>query len=130
VISTNIHLLEYIMSIFISTTQVLYTKVILSPTQNYIMFIQKHLKSIIVAIIIAISLYIITAIAIGWNDSITLIKKISAVGWLSLMTCSFISYLIRYARWYYFIKKLGHVISHKLHFLSSLRNKFLFAVAI
>lgn len=81
------------------------------------MFIQKHIKSIITAIIVAIALYLVSAIILGWDESIALVNKITATGWLSLIACSFTSYLIRYGRWSYFIKKLGYVIPHKQHFL-------------
>ncbi len=80
------------------------------------MLIQKHIKSIILVVILAVALYLSSVIYIGWDDSIKLIKNISATAWLSLISCSFASYLLRYARWNYFIKNLGFDISHKLHF--------------
>ncbi len=89
---------------------------ILLRIQNHKMYIQKHIKSIILVVIIAVSLYLSSVIYLGWSDSIKLIKNISATAWLSLISCSFASYLLRYFRWNYFIKKLGFDISHKLHF--------------
>jgi len=95
----------------------LYTNVILSRLQNHTMFIQKYIKSIILVIIVAITLYLVAAIAIGWDDSIKLIQKITVTGWMSLIACSFSSYLIRYSRWSYFITNFGYSIPHKLHLL-------------
>jgi len=81
------------------------------------MFIQKNLKSIILAILIAMSLYLGSVIFLGWDDSISLIKQIDTIGWLSLMACSFSSYLLRYSRWSYFVVNLGYAIPHQQHFL-------------
>jgi uncharacterized protein (TIRG00374 family) len=81
------------------------------------MFVQKHLKSIILVIIAAISLYLTSIIYLGWEDSIAVITKINTFGWLSLIACSFSSYLLRYSRWAYFIKSLGYGIPHLQHFL-------------
>ncbi|VAW91272.1 hypothetical protein MNBD_GAMMA22-2688 [hydrothermal vent metagenome] len=81
------------------------------------MFIQKHIRSIIIVIIITVSLYLSSVIYLGWDDSIKLIKNISATAWLSLIACSFSSYLLRFFRWNIYIKSLGFTIPSKLHFL-------------
>ncbi|MFV2059355.1 MAG: YbhN family protein [Gammaproteobacteria bacterium] len=68
-------------------------------------------------IIVAISLYLISVIFLGWESSISVIKKISVSGWLGLVACSFTSYILRYCRWAYFVNKLGFNIPHLQHFL-------------
>jgi len=78
---------------------------------------QKHIKSITIAIIITVTLYLISFIMLGLDETLTLVKKITVTGWLSLIASSFTSYLIRYIRWFYFIKILGYYIPHKQHFL-------------
>lgn len=63
------------------------------------------------------SLYLGSVIFLGWDDSISLIKQVDTTAWLSLIACSFSSYILRYSRWSYFIVKLGYAIPHRQHFL-------------
>ncbi len=81
------------------------------------MLIQQHIKSIILTIIIAISLYLGSVIYLGWNDSVQLVKQITLSGWLGLISCSLTSYALRYLRWNYYITKLEYSIPHRQHIL-------------
>lgn len=81
------------------------------------MLIQKHIKSIILTIIIAISLYLGSVIYLGWEDSVKLVNKITLSGWLGLISCSLTSYALRYLRWNYYITTLEYLIPHRQHIL-------------
>ena len=65
----------------------------------------------------AAALYLFAVISTGYEQALQAFTRMGWQGWSLLIACSFLSYLVRYIRWQYFLRRAGLTLPHRLHFL-------------
>ena len=76
----------------------------------------KQKRSLSLSLILAAGFYLTYVIIAGYENLIAAISTLGLHGCLFLLLCSFSNYLIRFLRWHYFVRHLGHHIPFRLHF--------------
>lgn len=77
----------------------------------------RHRRAIIISIMAAAALYLGAVIISGYEQAWQAFTRPGWHGWLLILACSFISYLVRYARWQYYLRLAGWSLPHRQHFL-------------
>ncbi len=70
-----------------------------------------HLNKLIVSVILAALGYLGFSIWGGWQEVLTAFRQVPLYGLLLLLLLSLVNYLLRYARWHYYLTLLQHPLS-------------------
>lgn len=89
----------------------------MSTRRNTSLLSARHRRAIAISVMAAAALYLAAVIATGYEQAWHAFFHLGWHGWLLLLACSFSSYLIRYVRWQYYLRRAGWHIPHRLHFL-------------
>lgn len=76
-----------------------------------------HRRLILVSLVVSAAAYLVVVVYIGYDKVIDAFINIGPFGWIFLLGCSLVNYLIRYLRWQIYIAQAGWFIKHKTHFL-------------
>lgn len=77
----------------------------------------RHKRAIAVSLCLAAAFYLTIVVSSGYMNVLAAIQRIDLTIWLLLLACSFCSYLLRYSRWQYFLRRHGYQLPHRLHFI-------------
>lgn len=72
-------------------------------------------RTLSVSLMLAAAFYLLLALAAGWTEVASAIARLGAGGWLLVLGCSLCNYLLRFGRWQYYMRVLGHRIPLRLH---------------
>ena len=79
------------------------------------LFSLRHRRAIILSLAGAALLYLIAVVVTGTGEAWQTFSRLDLVDWLLLLTCSFASYLLRFARWQYYLRRVGWRLPPRLH---------------
>lgn len=79
------------------------------------LFSLRHRRAIILSLALAALVYLIAVIATGADAAWQAFAKLGFGGWLLLLSCSFGSYLLRFVRWQYYLRRAGWRLPPHLH---------------
>ncbi len=77
----------------------------------------KQKRSLSLSLLFSAIIYLGFALAAGKESLLNASATLGGTGWLLILSCSFISYLLRFLRWQYYIRCLGHHLPSLLHFI-------------
>lgn len=80
------------------------------------MLTKKHQRALSISILIAVVLYSFFILYADTQKILTTIKKITPIDWITILSCSFLSYVFRFIRWNNYIHSFKHNIPLKRHF--------------
>ncbi|UCE88456.1 MAG: flippase-like domain-containing protein, partial [Pseudomonadota bacterium] len=72
-------------------------------------------RTLSLSLMIAAAFYMLMALAAGWTEIASAIARLGTGGWLLILACSLSNYLLRFGRWQYYMRVLGHRIPVRLH---------------
>lgn len=81
------------------------------------MFTKNQQKMLALSIFIAVSFYFVFIFTADTNKILITINRLTFYDWLIILSCSFVSYSIRFIRWHYYIQSFGHFLPVTLHFI-------------
>ena len=84
-------------------------------THRHAVFSQRHRRAIILSLLGAALVYLVVAMASGTTQVWQALSRLGIGGWLLLLGCSFCSYLLRFARWQYYLRRVGWKLPLRLH---------------
>jgi uncharacterized protein (TIRG00374 family) len=87
----------------------------MANTHKQPLFSLRHRRAIILSLIIAALLYLIAVVATGTAAAWQAFSRLGIGGWLLLLACSFGSYLLRFVRWQYYLRRAGWMLPPRLH---------------
>lgn len=79
------------------------------------LFSLRHRRAIILSLSLAASAYLIAIFITGTDEAWQAFKRLGSSGWLLLLSCSFGSYVLRFARWQYYLRRVGWRLPPRLH---------------
>ncbi|MEJ2389843.1 MAG: lysylphosphatidylglycerol synthase transmembrane domain-containing protein [Gammaproteobacteria bacterium] len=79
------------------------------------LFSLRHRRAIILSLVLTALLYLIAVIASGRHEAAQAFAHLGIGGGLVLLTCSFVSYLLRFTRWQYYLRRAGWRLPMRLH---------------
>lgn len=77
---------------------------------------QRHRRAIFLSLALTALLYLIVVILSGRHEAAQAFSRLGFSGGLALLGCSFASYLLRFARWQYYLRRVGWHLPLHLHF--------------
>ncbi len=80
------------------------------------MLTKKHQRTLSLSILIAVGFYLFFIFNSDTEKIISAMKQITLIDWLTILSCSFTSYFIRFIRWNNYIRTFQHFIPLKRHF--------------
>ena len=80
------------------------------------MLAKKHQRTLSFSILIAVGLYSFFILSADTEKVLSTMNQLSPVDWLTILSCSFISYFFRFIRWNKYIRTFQHVIPLTRHF--------------
>ncbi|MCW8900109.1 MAG: flippase-like domain-containing protein [Gammaproteobacteria bacterium] len=80
------------------------------------MLTKKHQRTLSLSILIAVGLYSFIILSADTGKILATMKQLTPVDWLTVLSCSFISYIFRFIRWNNYIRVFQHFIPLKRHF--------------
>jgi uncharacterized protein (TIRG00374 family) len=72
---------------------------------------------ILISLVLSAGAYLVVAMITGYDKVIDAFLTIGPLGWIFLLTCSFLNYLLRFLRWQSYIRLTSTNIPTKTHFL-------------
>lgn len=72
-------------------------------------------RSLSLSLLFSALVYLGFALAAGKQSLLNATTALGGTGWLLLLSCSFSSYLLRFLRWQYYLRCLGHCLPRLLH---------------
>lgn len=78
---------------------------------------QRHKRAITVSLLVAACLYLAIALYAGFDKILSALSRTTLSLWLILLTGSFCNYLVRFIRWRYYLRQMGHQLPDWLHFI-------------
>lgn len=78
-------------------------------------FSLRHRRAIILSLAITALIYLIAVIATGAGEAARAFSRLGITGGLLLLACSFSSYLLRFVRWQYYLRRAGWRLPWHLH---------------
>ncbi len=75
----------------------------------------KQKRSLSLSLLFSAIIYLGFALAAGKQSLLNATTTLGATGWLLILGCSFTSYLLRFLRWQYYLRCLGHHLPSLLH---------------
>ena len=79
------------------------------------LFSYRHRRAIILSLFAAALLYLVAVVASGAGNAWQAFSRLGIAGWLLLLGCSFCSYLLRFVRWQYYLRRAGWTLPPRLH---------------
>lgn len=79
------------------------------------LFSHRHRRAIILSLLIVALLYLSVAIVTGTVETLHVFTRLGVGGWSVLLSCSFGSYLLRFTRWQYYLRRAGWRLPVRLH---------------
>ncbi len=76
----------------------------------------KQKRSLSLSLLFSAIIYLGFALAAGKQSLLNAASALGGTGWLFILGCSFGSYLLRFLRWQYYLRCLGHYLPGLLHF--------------
>lgn len=80
------------------------------------MLTKKHQRALSISILIAVGLYSFFILNADTQKILSTIKQITLIDWITILSCSFLSYFFRFIRWNNYIRSFKHKIPLKRHF--------------
>lgn len=80
------------------------------------MLAKKHQRTLSLSILLAVGLYSFFILSADTGKVLSTMNQLSPVDWLTILSCSFISYFFRFIRWNKYIRTFQHVIPLTRHF--------------
>ena len=77
----------------------------------------RHRRMILVSLLLSAAAYLFVVLYTGYDKVIDAFITIGLFGWIFLIGCSFLSYIVRFIRWQMYIRQAGWHIEPKTHFL-------------
>jgi len=87
----------------------------MGDTPRQPLFSYRHRRAIILSLFLAALLYLVVVIVSGAADAWQAFSRLGLIGWLLLLSCSFCSYLLRFSRWQYYLRRAGWRLPPRLH---------------
>lgn len=84
-------------------------------TPRQALFSLRHRRAIILSLSITALLYLVAVIVTGPTEAWQAFSRLGIDGWVFLLSCSFASYLLRYVRWQYYLRRAGWKLSSRLN---------------
>lgn len=78
-------------------------------------FSLRHRRAIILSLGMTALLYLIVILLTGWHEAAQAFARLGISGALVLLGCSFVSYLLRFTRWQYYLRRTGWRLPLALH---------------
>ncbi|VAX11905.1 hypothetical protein MNBD_GAMMA24-2430 [hydrothermal vent metagenome] len=75
----------------------------------------KQKRRLSLSLLFSVIIYLVFALAAGKQSLLNATTALGGTGWLLILLCSFSSYLLRFLRWQYYIRCLGHHLPSLLH---------------
>ncbi len=75
----------------------------------------RHRRAIILSLFLAALFYLVIVIASGATEAWQAFSRPGVTGWMLLLGCSFCSYLLRFTRWQYYLRRAGWRLPPRLH---------------
>ncbi|NOZ38134.1 MAG: flippase-like domain-containing protein [Gammaproteobacteria bacterium] len=75
----------------------------------------KQKRSLSLSLLFSAIIYLGFALAAGKQSLLNAATTLGGTGWLLILSCSFTSYLLRFLRWQYYLRCLGHHLPSLLH---------------
>ena len=75
----------------------------------------RHRRAIILSLSLAALLYLTAVLVTGTTETWQVFSRLGIGGWLLLLGCSFCSYLLRFVRWQYYLRRSGWRLPPRLH---------------
>lgn len=85
------------------------------PADRPSLFSLRHRRAIILSLTLTAMLYLIVVILSGRHEASQALARLGVTGGLFLLGCSFVSYLLRFARWQYYLRLAGWRLPPRLH---------------
>ena len=79
------------------------------------LFSLRHRRAIILSLSLAAMLYLAVVMLTGTKDTWQIFTRLGLGGWCILLSCSFCSYLLRFVRWQYFLRRVDRRLPSRLH---------------
>jgi len=80
------------------------------------MLTKRHQRTLSLSILIAVGLYSFFILSADTEKILSTMKQLTPVNWLTILSCSFVSYIFRFIRWNNYIRVFQHFIPIKRHF--------------
>lgn len=80
------------------------------------MLTKKHQRTLSLSILIAVGLYSFFILSADTEKILSTMKQLTPANWLTILSCSFVSYIFRFIRWNNYIRVFQHFIPIKRHF--------------
>jgi len=71
------------------------------------LFSNRHRRAIILSLCVAALIYLVVVLATGTDKTWDAFSRLGLSGWLLLLFCSLVSYLLRFTRWQYYLRRAG-----------------------
>jgi len=79
------------------------------------LFSRRHRRAIILSLLLAALLYLTVVLATGYEQAWQAFSRLGPGGWLLILSCSFSTYLLRFWRWQYYLRRVGWQLPTRLH---------------
>ncbi|HEB54736.1 MAG TPA: flippase-like domain-containing protein [Gammaproteobacteria bacterium] len=76
----------------------------------------KQKRNLSLSLLFSAIIYLGFALAAGKQSLLNAAATLGGMGWLLILCCSFSNYLLRFLRWQYYLRCLGHHLPSLLHF--------------
>jgi uncharacterized protein (TIRG00374 family) len=84
-------------------------------TTQHPLFSLRHRRAIILSLSLAALLYLLAVLVTGGKAAWQSFSRLGLFDWCLLLACSFASYLLRFARWQYYLRRVGWQLPPGLH---------------
>jgi len=71
---------------------------------------KKYFRALLWSLLIAMALYLLAALATDFDAVRAAIASLGADGWGEILALAVVSFLLRFVRWQYYLKRLGHTV--------------------
>lgn len=87
----------------------------MQQTHKQPLFSLRHRRAIILSLTLTALLYLIVVMLTGRDEAAQAFSRLGISGALVLLGCSFVSYLLRFTRWQYYLRRVGWRLPLHLH---------------
>lgn len=74
-------------------------------------------RALALSLVLAALLYLVFILLTGYESMLAAASRLGLAGWLLLLASSLVNYLLRFGRWQFYLRALGHALPLRLHFL-------------
>jgi uncharacterized protein (TIRG00374 family) len=76
----------------------------------------RHKRTLALTLVFAAALYLAVILLTGHENIFAAMARLGWQGWLMILVCSLINYVLRFTRWLLYLLRFGYQIPHRLHF--------------